>query len=132
MFLKVGNEVGWLGYPAIAGSSQLCFFGGKISAFMGDQQAYLVDGVAINGVSGGPAFYNGGEKVVLMGVLSAYIPNRSTGEALPGLAVARDVSHFHDRLKHFKSLEEAKEEKASAELESPSPLEETVETRQRT
>ncbi len=55
-FLKVGNKIGWLGFPAIQGAN-LCFFSGDISAWLQSQMAYLVDGVAINGVSGGPAFH---------------------------------------------------------------------------
>lgn len=55
-FLKVGTEIGWLGFPAIP-SANLCFFAGNVSAWIQDQGAYLVDGVAINGVSGGPAFH---------------------------------------------------------------------------
>lgn len=81
-YYKVGNQIGWLGFPSVA-SSQLCFFGGRISAW--DDNSYPVDGVAINGVSGGPAFHPWDEKgPMLMGILSAYIPNRATGEALPG------------------------------------------------
>src|SRR5262249_62208479 len=57
-YLKPGVEVGWLGYPAVAGAN-LCFFSGHISAYIESESAYLVDGVAINGVSGGPAFSRG-------------------------------------------------------------------------
>ena len=81
MILKVGNEIGWLGFPAIPTAS-LCFFTGIVSAWVPSQNAYLVDGVAINGVSGGPAFHllEGDEPVVVIGVVSAYVPNRATGE----------------------------------------------------
>jgi hypothetical protein len=78
MFLMVGNEIGWLGFPAIP-TANLCFFAGTVSAFVENQSAYLVDGVAINGVSGGPAFHiSDAEKdpIVVMGVVSAYVPNR--------------------------------------------------------
>jgi len=40
MFLKVGNAIGWLGFPAIP-SASLCFFAGNISAWLQDQAAYL-------------------------------------------------------------------------------------------
>ena len=67
-----------------------------------------MDGVAINGVSGGPAFCGEADgTVTLTGVLSAYIPNRATGEALPGLAVVTDVVEFHGMVGSFKSFEEA-------------------------
>ncbi len=102
---KPGVEIGWLGYPAIPRAS-LCFFSGRISAWVNADEFYLVDGVAINGVSGGPAFALWGG--LLAGVVSAYIPNRNTGEALPGLAVVRGVGQFHDVAQSFRSLDEAK------------------------
>jgi len=116
--LKVGNEIGWLGFPAIPGAA-LCFFGGTTSAWLKEQSAYLVDGVAINGVSGGPAFYiktKGGKHVVLIGLVSAYAPNRATGETLPGLSIIRDVSQFHDITRTFASFDQAKTEESPAEL----------------
>lgn len=64
-----------------------------------------------HGTARGPAFQLTNSGPRLMGVLSAYIPNRATGEDLPGLSVARDISHFHELLKDFKSVEEAKEER---------------------
>jgi S1-C subfamily serine protease len=105
--LKVGLEIGWVGFPALSNSG-LCFFSGRVSAFRSSEHAYLVDGVAINGVSGGPALFNGLGEAVVMGVVSAYIPNRATGVALPGLSVIRDVSHFQSLAKALKSLDEAK------------------------
>ena len=111
--------MGWLGYPAIPRAS-LCFFSGRISAWVEAENAYLVDGVAINGVSGGPAFIITG--AMLVGVVSAYIPNRATGEPLPGLAVVRNVNQFHDLAQTFKNLDEAKaEEKPPTEPPPPTP-----------
>ena len=104
--LKSGVEIGWLGFPAIPRAS-LCFFSGRISAYLDDDHAYLVDGVAINGVSGGPVFSLLVDSVELMGVVSAYVPNRATGESLPGLAIIRDVEEFHAVTEQFKNLEEA-------------------------
>lgn len=109
--LKVGNEIGWLGFPAIPLAS-MCFFNGNISAWVEGEQAYLVDGVAINGVSGGPAFHRTESGPVIIGVVSAYMPNRATGESLPGLAVVRNVSHFHELAPTFKSLDQAKEQQS--------------------
>ncbi|MBM4135549.1 MAG: trypsin-like peptidase domain-containing protein [Nitrospira sp.] len=51
--LNIGSEVGWLGFPYIEPYT-LCFFSGYISARREDRKAYLIDGVSINGVSGGP------------------------------------------------------------------------------
>jgi hypothetical protein len=105
-YLRVGNEVGWLGFPAITPS--LCFFSGRISAWRQDEKAYLIDGVAINGVSGGVVFALGVDEPRVVGVVSAYVPNRATGEVLPGLAIARDVSYLHQQATNFVSLDEAR------------------------
>ncbi|MBI5873147.1 MAG: trypsin-like peptidase domain-containing protein [Candidatus Omnitrophica bacterium] len=118
-FLKVGNEVGWLGFPAIS-PKNLCFFSGRTSCFLEEEHAYLVDGVAINGVSGGPVFHLLEDGFVVIGVVSAYIANRVTGETLPGLSVIRDVSQFHKLVREFKSLDDAKK-KESVPSSPPSP-----------
>lgn len=120
-FLKVGNAIGWLGYPAIS-ASNLCFFRGTVSAWIQPDSAYLVDGVAINGVSGGPAFVIIAEKVVtVMGVVSAYMPNRATGETLPGLGIVRDVAQLQNLLEPIKSLDEAKAEESLPTTPPPPP-----------
>jgi len=119
--IRVGVEVGWLGFPAMS-INDLCFFSGRISNYRTQDDRYLIDGVAINGVSGGPTFYFDSEgKVILIGVVSAYIPNRATGESLPGLCVVADVTQLQNDVKHFKSVEEAKEE----ETTTPPPNAET-------
>jgi len=120
-FLKFGNEIGWLGFPAVA-PLELCFFSGRVSAVRNSGREYLVDGVAINGVSGGPAFWNGGNKVTLMGVMSAYIANRATGETLPGLTVIQNVDQFHEVSKMFKSVDEAKQQEKPPEKPPVPPL----------
>ena len=107
MYLKVGNEVGWMGFPSIA-LNNLCFFSGRVSSVQEGVRSYLVDGVAVNGVSGGPAIFNGGNKVVVIGVVSAYLPNRVAGTALPGLVIIQDVTPFQGIVQAFQSLNEAK------------------------
>ena len=98
MTVKEGVEVGWLGYPYLVPEGALCFFSGHISACLDDPKKYFIDGVAIPGVSGGPAFYfNVGEPGVeprlrILGSITAYRPNRTDGEVLPGLMVADDAS----------------------------------------
>ncbi len=127
-FLKVGHKIGWLGFPAIP-AANLCFFAGNISAWLQAQTAYLVDGVAINGVSGGPAFhFFSGDRlfVVIVGVVSAYVPNRATGEVLPGLSVVRDVSQFHELAPTFASLDQAREAEPPAEPPPPKPEEDST------
>ncbi|MCX6901128.1 MAG: serine protease [Verrucomicrobia bacterium] len=114
-YFKPGVEIGWLGFPAIQQAS-LCFFSGRISAWIEKDGAYLVDGVAINGVSGGPAFLGS----MLVGVVSAYIPNRATGEPLPGLAVVRSVNRYHQITQEFETLDQAKA-KETPPTEPPPP-----------
>ena len=124
MFLKVGSDIAWLGFPAIPAAS-LCFFAGNVSAWIQAQGAYLVDGVAINGVSGGPAFHmavvDDKPLVLVMGVVSAYVPNRATGEVLPGLSVVRDVAQFHELAPTFASLDQARSAQTPAAPPLPPP-----------
>jgi hypothetical protein len=107
--LKIGNEIGWLGFPVIA-PENLCLFSGRTSSWMEKENAYLVDGVAVNGVSGGPAFFIGNNRMSVIGVVSAYMANRATGETLPGLCLVSDVDRFLSVVKGLISLKEAKEE----------------------
>jgi hypothetical protein len=110
---KIGVGVGWVGFPALA-LTKLCFFSGPISGHI--QDVYLIDGVAINGVSGGPVFAEEeNNTVMVIGVVSAYIPNRRVGESLPGLLQAQDLSAFHDYIKRITDLDEAKEKEAEAQ-----------------
>jgi len=119
--LKIGVEVGWLGFPALEPRTP-CFFCGNISARQKESHSYLIDGVAINGVSGGPVFdADDKNKPRIIGSISAYIANRARGDSLPGLAVARDVSHFHDIAKHIKSIDEANRKKQELEKQIPPP-----------
>lgn len=116
--LDIAAEVGWLGFPSIAPNT-LCFFSGSISARQEWRHAYLIDGVAINGVSGGPVMYSTeADGVQIVGTISAYISNRATGSTLPGLAMARDVSHFHEMISMIKTLDEAREKKQEQETQS--------------
>ena len=113
--IPVGVEVGWLGFPVVA-PFDLCFFSGNISARQETRKAYLIDGVAINGVSGGPVTHgNEADGIQIVGTVSAYRANRVTGEALPGLLVAQDVSHFHDVVSTVRSIDEANNKKAEFE-----------------
>jgi hypothetical protein len=128
--LPIGSEVAWLGFPGIVDST-LCFFSGMVSATI--SHGYLIDGVAINGVSGGPVFHCLPTKgVQIVGAISAYAPNRATGDVLPGLAVAQDISHFQTWMNRVKSvdeeqrrkeLDEAKKIVAEAESQKSSPAE---------
>ena len=90
----------------------MCFFSGCISARREERKAYLIDGVSINGVSGGPVFYSTEtDGVEIVGIVSAYKANRATGSSLPGLLIAQDVSHFHGVIQHIKSIDEARKKK---------------------
>ncbi len=82
--LPRGAQVGWLGYPGLV-YPELCFFRGVVSGHQEEPPIYLIDGVAINGVSGGPAFDRTG---LLAGFVSAYVPNQvDHGTTLPGLMI---------------------------------------------
>ena len=113
--IEIGNEVGWLGFPAID-IYTLCFFSGIISARKENLNAYLIDGVAINGVSGGPVVYSTEtEGIQIVGIITAYQANRQRGDALPGLSIAQDVSYFHQAIKQIHSVDEAKQKKPEIE-----------------
>ncbi len=107
--LPIGVEVGWLGFPNIDPQT-MCFFSGNVSARK--PSAYLIDGVAINGVSGGPVLYSTAtEGIQIVGSISAYMPNRASTGVLPGLCVAQDVSHFNTTARYIKSADDAKRKK---------------------
>lgn len=103
--LPVGEEIGWVGFPAVS-SMDLCFFTGRTSCWRESSKTYLVDGVAINGVSGGPAFHTGSKGVRVIGSVSAYLPNRAG--TTPGLAMISDVDQYLKVIKEIKDWEEAK------------------------
>jgi hypothetical protein len=110
-FTSVGVELGWTGFPSVA-YPNLCFFSGRISCFLVQQDCYLIDGVAINGVSGGPVFFELADNTPeIVGIISAYMPNRSGNT--PGLLRAQDITPFDEILKKLRSLHEAKEEERS-------------------
>lgn len=70
--LSIGVELGWLGFPSLEPFT-LCFFSGNVSARPEGRNAYLIDGVAISGVSGGPVVFSSNtEGVQFVGVVSAY------------------------------------------------------------
>lgn len=114
-FKQIGTEVAWIGYPGIA-RPHLCFFTGPISSFIFDEDSYLIDGVAIHGVSGGPVFAClPDNNPQLLGTVSAYMPNRIRGDALPGLLRSQDVTAFHETIKALTSLDDAREKKEREE-----------------
>ena len=103
--LKVGTQVGWIGFTTLEPDTP-CFFSGMISARQDHKNAYLIDGVAINGVSGGPVLHiDEKEDIKVVGTVSAYRMNRTSGETLPGLLIAQDLTLFHDVITHIQSVE---------------------------
>ncbi len=95
--LARGADIGWLGFPGLA-EHELCFFHGFISGYLNDPPTYLVDGVAIHGVSGGPAFDN---RAHLIGMVSAYIPNRIDRQTtLPGLLALTPINAIRYWMEH--------------------------------
>jgi hypothetical protein len=94
--LRTGEQVGWVGFPTTH-KDTLCFFSGSISARLtGTRKAYLVDGVGICGVSGGPVFRMdmrvGYKAVIIVGIISHFHPfqtprsaNDKRQDSYPGL-----------------------------------------------
>jgi len=108
--MRIANEVGWVGFPVMS-QHNLCFFSGRTSCWLAQEEAYLVDGVVINGVSGGPAFWPGVDgQVYLVGIVSAYIPNTQSGASLPGLGVVRHVRQLQETISLIQSLEQAQQQ----------------------
>jgi hypothetical protein len=116
--LKVGVDLGWVGFPAVA-PDNMCFFGGRASCHLPARNAYLVDGVAINGVSGGPTFIWASNEVHIIGVVSAYLPNTSAGIPMPGLAMVADVTQFHEVIKEFDKLDKKREAEFMRSIKTP-------------
>lgn len=77
---------------------------------MNDSRTYLVDGVAINGVSGGPVFFIKTKGIEVIGSVSAYLPNRAG--VTPGLAMVSHVEQYQKVIKTIKNMEEAKKKEA--------------------
>lgn len=101
--INEGVQAGWMGFPAI-GPFNLCFFSGHISAWLKQDEAYLVDGVAINGVSGGPAFYECEDgKIWIIGLVTEYRPNLATGNILLGVSLIRSTAPL---MKYYASLKQ--------------------------
>lgn len=123
---SIGSDIGWLGYPQIEAQT-LCFFAGTVSARQEARRAYLIDGVAINGVSGGPVFHcPTPDRAVIIGCVSAYHANRVPGETLPGLLRAQDVSHFHGVAGFIRSIDEANIAKREFEEAQKQKAQETI------
>ncbi len=105
--VRIGMEVGWLGFPGLDGvSGQLCFFSGRISFVDESANHFLIDGTAVHGCSGGPVFCVMASGVRIIGALSGYIPNANMpkGGYLPGLAAAVDVSNYKGLEKNLDQL----------------------------
>lgn len=117
-FKTVGTDLAWTGFPSVAYPT-LCFFSGRISAFLENEDCYLIDGVAINGVSGGPVFYERKDSTPeIVGIISAYMPNRSGNT--PGLLRAQDITPFVETLNDLQSMHEAKEKEKARDQKAAS------------
>jgi hypothetical protein len=104
--LFAGVEVGWLGFPAVK-SDTLSFFHGYVSSVLSIEERYLVDGVAINGVSGGPVFFLDvtDKWPKIAGIITAYIPNRTFSDSLPGVSMVSAIpQEFDEQIKRLKDL----------------------------
>ncbi len=123
-----GVEVGWFGFPGIK-DDKLCFFHGYVSTYLEAEKIYLVDGVSINGVSGGPLLVIENNRPTIAGVVSAYLPNLATGQPLPGMSMFTSISPAVPILNTLRDMrsavvqaeEQAEARAASAEAEEVSP-----------
>lgn len=104
--LNLGSQVGWLGFPYIEFDT-LCFFSGNVSAYK--DLTYIIDGVAIHGVSGGPVFCTTEKGIQIIGTVSAYRADIERGETSPGLMYAHDVSYFQSQVNNIETMEEARQ-----------------------
>lgn len=111
LHVNEGVEIGWCGFPSNAPRGTLCFFEGFVSSYMESQDLYLIDGVSINGVSGGPTFHiNATNETVMAGVINAYYPNLAvTGTPMPGLCSAVSIEPYQKKLQEYQSFDEAQE-----------------------
>ena len=55
----------------------------------------------------------------IIGVVSAYIPNKATGETLPGLSVVADIGAYRDIAERIQSIDQAKVQTKKAEGKKP-------------
>ena len=96
--LKRGAEVGWLGYPGILNPA-LCFFQGHVAGMVRvPRVGYLIDGVVIRGVSGGPIF---DDRCHIAGLVSAYFYDsiEDTTVTLPGVSFMVPISFITEWVK---------------------------------
>lgn len=119
---KVGVQIGWVGFPALS-PNNLCFFQGGVSAYVVDNNYYLIDGIAISGVSGGPVFAEKDESPQIIGIVSTYLYNRQpSGDTLPGLLMAYDLTHLYSTIARMESVDKARREKEQAsQQQEPEP-----------
>ena len=95
--LPRGSEVAAVGFPGLA-DEEFCFFRGVISGYSKKPPAYLVDGVVLNGVSGGPAI---DRQARIIGLVSSYLPNRvDRNTTLPGLTTLIPISSIRSLIAH--------------------------------
>ena len=97
--IRVGSQVGWIGFPQIHQPDQPCFFTGSISAL--GEKSYIIHGVALPGVSGGPVFLEGevevdGGSTSQLSVIGSItsrnpVPGSSQEGVLQGLSSAENL-----------------------------------------
>ena len=102
--VNAGVEVGWMGYPSFAPITRPSFFCGYVSQY--DSGQYFIDGVAISGVSGGPAFLyvHSLKRIYILGSITAYASDFSNGASTPGLMVADECGHWQETRRNWNAL----------------------------
>ena len=95
--LPRGSEIAAVGFPGLA-NEEFCFFRGVVSGYGKRPPSYLVDGVVLNGVSGGPAV---DQRARIIGLVSSYLPNRiDRNTTLPGLTTLIPISSIRSLMGH--------------------------------
>lgn len=96
-WLPRGADIAAVGFPGLA-EEEFCFFRGVVSGYTKSPPGYLIDGVVLNGVSGGPAVDRGAR---IIGLVSSYLPNRvDRHTTLPGLTTLIPISSIRSLIGH--------------------------------
>ena len=122
--VKVGTEVGWLGFPALRTvAERLCFFSGRIS-LVDPAGRFLLDGTNVQGCSGGPAFCVTPDGPRIIGVVTDYFPNENfrgaKGERVglaPGLTAIADVTNYKSIERALNQLPDNRGEEKTASIQ---------------
>lgn len=109
--IKEGGRVAWAGFPSqvehFCKRPQLCYFEGVVSAFCPrpdapGHAAYVVDGHAAHGVSGGPMWHwpEDDGRIEIVGIVSSFrgSPAQADSPVIPGFCVFEPINPLIARI----------------------------------